>query len=79
MDSPRWLKIKAAAQYSAIGINRLKELAERRIVRGFKDPDSDRGDWIFDRESLDAYRMGQAGGMETAREKALAILKGVRV
>jgi hypothetical protein len=76
---PRWLKLKAAAEYSALGQHRLKELALKRIVRGFKDPDSERGDWIFDRESLDAYRMMQAGNETTAREKALAIMGRIRL
>lgn len=76
---PRWLKLKVASKYSALGQHRLKELAANRIIRGFKDPDSVRGDWIFDRESLDAYRMRQAGNEATAREKALAILNGVRL
>ena len=75
----RWLKLKAASKYSALGQHRLKELASKRVIRGFKDPDSERGDWIFDRESLDTYRIRQAGNEATAREKALAILNGVRL
>ena len=78
MDA-RWLKLKDAAKHSALGQHRLKELATRKAIRGFQDPDSKRGDWIFDRESLDAYRLRQAGNEPTAREKALAILQGVRV
>ena len=75
----RWLKLEPAAQHSSIGKARLKTLAIRKVIRGFKDPDSKRGDWIFDRESLDAYRMNQAGSDPTPREKALAILRGIRV
>jgi hypothetical protein len=75
----RWLKLKPAAQYSSLGEHRLKDLAARRVIRGFKDPDSKRGDWLFDKESIDAYRMRQAGNGATAREKALAIMQGVRL
>lgn len=75
----RWLKITDAAEYSAIGIHRLKELAKNGIVKGFRDPDSKRGDWIFDALSLDEYRESQFGGNPTPREKALAIMRGVRL
>jgi hypothetical protein len=77
--SCRWLKLKDAAGYSSIGKTRLKELAARKVIRGFKDPDSDRGDWIFDKESLDDYRIRQSGGDAGVREKVLAIMKGVRL
>lgn len=75
----RWLKITDAAEYSAIGIHRLKQLAVDGVIRGFKDPDSKRGDWIFDALSLDAYRESQAGSNPTPQEKALAIMRGVRL
>jgi len=73
---PRWLKLKDAATYSAIGVNRLVALAEEGTVRGFKDPDSGRGDWIFDRDSLDAYRESQAVDGESGRvnERVMEIL-----
>ena len=71
MLNPRWLKIKEAARYSAIGKDRLKQLAGDGIIVGFNDPDSGRGDWIFDRYSLDQYREDQAGNLE---RKALAIM-----
>ena len=69
--SPRWLKLKEAARYSAIGKNRLKKLAQGGEIVGFSDPDSKRGDWIFDRQSLDQYRLNQASYLE---QKALAIM-----
>jgi hypothetical protein len=53
----RWMKLKEAAAYSAIGKQRLVKLAEARDVRGFKD--SDTGYWIFDKLSLDNYRESQ--------------------
>ena len=71
MLNPRWLKIKEAVRYSAIGKDRLKQLAADGIIIGFNDPDSGRGDWIFDRHSLDHYREDQAGNL---MRKALAIM-----
>jgi hypothetical protein len=75
----RWLKLKAASEYASIGQHRLKELALKKTIRGFQDPDSKRGDWIFDVKSLDEYRERQAGRFVSPHEKALAILKGIRV
>ncbi len=75
---PRWLSLKEAALYSHIGKTRLIELAIDGKVKGFQDPDSKRGDWIFDRISLDVYREGQVVQV-TAREKAIAIMKGMRI
>jgi hypothetical protein len=69
--TPRWMKLKDAAAYSAIGQNRLISLAQEGTVTGFRDPDSGRHDWIFDRDSLDAYREGQAAGGEGARFRLL--------
>ena len=60
----RWLKIKPAAAYSAIGRDRLERLALAGKIVGFPDPDSKRGDWVFDRYSLDSYRENQAGELE---------------
>jgi hypothetical protein len=56
---PRWLKLTAASKYAAINVHRLKALATSGRLRGFRDPDSTRGDWIFDRDSLDSYRLSQ--------------------
>ncbi|MBW2623500.1 MAG: hypothetical protein JRD68_11400 [Deltaproteobacteria bacterium] len=42
---PRWLPIKSAAFYSAIGKDRLKELVESGEIVGFKDPTDKRGTW----------------------------------
>ena len=54
---PRWLKLKQAAAYSGIGQKRLKSLATDGDIIGYSDQDSGRGDWIFDKESIDEYRM----------------------
>jgi len=75
---PRWLSLKEAAFYAHIGKSRLVQLAIEGRIRGFQDPDSKRNDWIFDRISLDAYRVGQYQ-TPAIREKALAILRSVQV
>jgi len=54
---PRWLKLKQAATYSGIGQKRLKSLAENGEITGYSDQNSGRGDWIFDKESIDEYRL----------------------
>jgi len=64
----RWIKLKEAVAYASIGKMRLKQLAKDGKVAGFADPDSKRGDWIFDRQSIDAYRLGQV-----QRPKAIAL------
>ncbi len=58
---PRWLKAKEAARYVGLGVKTLKARARdpNSPIKGAPDPDSRRGDWIFDRESLDAYREAQ--------------------
>jgi len=67
---PRWLPARQAAAYSALGLKRLKGLAQAGRVVGFQDPDSGRGDWIFDRLSLDAYREAQ-GGQDAVQEAVI--------
>ena len=58
---PRWLKAREAARYVGLGVKTLKARAQDPAspIKGAPDPDSRRGDWIFDRESLDAYREAQ--------------------
>lgn len=73
----RWLKLMQASVYSAIGRHKLKELAKKGIIVGYPDPDSKRGDWIFDRESLDKYRLRQAP--QNIEEKILALKAKVRL
>ena len=76
---PRWLKKKPAAWYSAIGQRRLVELANDPDcpIIGFPDPDNGRGDYVFDRLSLDTYRLNQAGCQYTT-DTAIGILNSVR-
>ena len=72
----RWFTLKEAAEYSAIGKHRLVEMAKIGKIKGAQDMDSGRHDWIFDRLSIDAYREAQIL-VSPAREKALAIMKGI--
>lgn len=75
---PRWIKLKDATQYGSIGKSRLVQLAVSGIIRGAQDPDSKRGDWIFDRLSIDAYRDSQMPSDDVDR-KALAFINGERI
>lgn len=74
MLTPRWLKLKEATRYGAIGKGRLIELARSGVIKGAPDPESKRRDWIFDRLSIDAYREGQMP-VNTDREIVLEILR----
>lgn len=76
--TPRWLSLKEASLYSHIGKSRLVELAIDGRVKGFQDPDSKHGDWIFDCFSLDSYREVQYT-LPEIKEKALAIMRGVQL
>lgn len=61
--SARWLGLKDVSLYVRVGQKRLKDLARDQhcVVRGWPDPDSGRGDWVFDLLSLDACRERQRG------------------
>jgi hypothetical protein len=78
MNDARWIKLKEATRYAAIGKARLISLAVSGVIRGAKDPDSKRKDWIFDRLSIDSYRDSQMTGI-TIEQKALAILNRERI
>ncbi len=71
---PRWMRLKMAAWYSSIGKQRLIALAQDGHIKGFQDPDSGRGDWIFDRLSIDVYREAQ-DPRPTLHQKALDIVR----
>ena len=53
--TPRWMTLKQAAAYANIGQKRLKSLADAGEIAGYQE-DTGRGDWIFDKESIDRYR-----------------------
>lgn len=65
--TPRWIKLIPAVKYSSIGKDRLKDLAKKGIIIGFSDPDNKRGDWLFDKESIDNYQLKKAP--ETIKQK----------
>jgi len=67
------MKLKESTWYSKIGQKRLIQLAHDGHIKGFKDPDSRRGDWVFCRYSIDEYRENQAGYLH---QKALEIMQG---
>jgi hypothetical protein len=60
---PRWLKLIDAVRYSGLGKMRLKELAMTGEIIGGQDSGDRRGGsegtWIFDRLSIDRYRLRQ--------------------
>ncbi len=61
----RWLNLKEASKYSNIGQKRLIALAGEGKIRGFQDSDTKNRKWIFDRESLDSYRLSQSSTAPT--------------
>lgn len=73
---PRWMKLKQAAAYSSIGEKRLKTLADDREIVGYPDPDSKRGDWIFDKISIDKYRMRPVHKTNIRVNKILDSIRG---
>lgn len=75
----RWLKTLPAIAYSSLGRHQLKKLAKRGSIIGYPDPDNKRGDWIFDRESIDKYRLRQAGTPQSIEEKILALRAKARI
>ena len=70
---PRWLKLLAASKYASIGKDKLKTLAFEKKIIGYQEPDS-RGDWIFDKESIDHYRLSMVA---KNKNKALSILNSL--
>ena len=75
----RWVKLKPAAMYSALGEHRLKDLAKKGVIVGYPDPESKRGDWVFDRESIDKYRLRQASTIISVEDKLLALKAKARI
>jgi len=74
LTAARWIKLKEATKYGSICKSRLINLAISGVIRGAQDPDSKRKDWIFDRQSIDAYREAQMSRI-SAKEKALEIMR----
>lgn len=59
---PRWLSLKLAARYSNYGEKKLIELAQTTPpkIKGFRDPELGKNPWVFDKESIDRYRLEQS-------------------
>jgi len=72
---PRWLTIKQAAAYANIGQKRLKALADAGEIGGYQE-DTGRGDWIFDKESIDKYRSRPLQETSVRFNKILDQIKG---
>jgi len=71
--SPRWLKLTAASSYAAMNKHRLIRLAVDGLIIGYQD--SERGDWIFDRNSIDEYRLKPVQAISKVKS---GILKSLR-
>ncbi|WDP90476.1 MAG: hypothetical protein HUN04_12550 [Desulfobacter sp.] len=67
------MKLKVAMKYSGYGRMQLLTLVAQKEIMGCQDPDSKRGDWIFDKNSIDEYRLSHFNDDE--RQRALSILK----
>lgn len=82
---PRWLSLKKASDYSQYGQKKLVELATSGKIRGFQDSDLKTSPWVFDRDSIDEYRITQAALANNTDEdakrqkKVLAIINSVRI
>ncbi len=69
--APRWLKLSAASRYASINVKRLKELAENGDIIGYPDPHTKRGDWIFDKKSIDKYRLEPVMALNALAQKII--------
>lgn len=76
---PRWLKLKPAAIYSSIGQNKLIKLSTTGKIIGFQDTDSKRKDWIFDKYSIDQYRLNQSKTENNNKKIALEIVNSLEI
>lgn len=66
----RWLSLREAARYAAIGENRLIKLAKAGRIDAGRDMELKTKPWIFDRQSIDTYRQNQV----TNRERQKIVL-----
>ena len=72
-SQPRWLTMKQAAVYASLGQKRLILLAKSKAIVGFQDDSCKTRPWIFDKESIDAFRLGQAQGSVTDIDEEIAL------
>lgn len=77
---PRWLSLSQAAKYSGWGQKKLISLAQSGAVYGFQDMTDGNRAWIFDKVSIDTYRLnqGQRDYSEYERE-ANEIIAGLKI
>ncbi len=74
-DGKRWLTLAEATRYTPWGRDKLKRLASEKFIDGAKDKTSDRGEWFFDKLSIDKALSGMVhGDKEKIRAHALAIM-----
>ena len=71
----RYMSLKQASVYSGIGQKKLIHLAKKGHIRGQKRTDIPRGDWSFDKESIDKYWHRP---FENAKSKAKEILDQIK-
>jgi hypothetical protein len=53
----RWLKLPAAVEYAGINRTAMVSLLREGEIKGYQR--NERGDWIVDRESIDAYHLSR--------------------
>lgn len=70
---PRWMKLKAAAMYSSIGQKELIRLVQEGRIDGFQDSRLKTKPWIFDKNSIDEYRLKQIGDYNNSIDEDIAI------
>ncbi len=67
---PRWLSLKQAVAYCPYSKDRLKDLAEKRVIKAGKQTDKKTEAWFFDRESLDKYMESMLFKDDDAEQRA---------
>ena len=67
----RYMTLKQASIYSGIGQKKLIELAQGGFILGKRRDDISRGDWSFDKESIDKYWHQPFGGRRVATQRVL--------
>ena len=70
----RWLKLKQATKYANYGKTKLMNLAMEGKIKGYQDKESKRGDWIFDKKSIDEFRLQQFEDMDQTVKEILACM-----
>ena len=74
----RYMSLKQASVYSGIGQKKLIDLAKMGKIRGKKRTDIPRGDWSFDKESIDKYWHRSFDDTKSKAKEILDQIKGNR-